>query len=118
MKRQMKMTTAKKPQKKAFGGALKKIIPKISQAVKNATETSKTSVKNTDTTPPTFEQPQPPGKVTRPRIFGKALKGFGRALSKLTSPGMKKGGSVMSDKMGRAVKKKTADVRGRAMKGK
>ena len=33
-----------------------------------------------------------------------------------SATGMKKGGSV--DKMGRAVKRKTADVKGRAMKGK
>jgi hypothetical protein len=62
----------------------------------------------------------------------KRVKGpFGKAIAKLeeegklknvaektvaSATGMKRGGAV--DKMGRAVKRKTADVKGRAMKGK
>jgi hypothetical protein len=71
------------------------------------------------------------GKAVPGAKTTKAKGGMGKLISKLQDEGkfknvaektvasatrMKRGGAV--DKMGRAVKRKTADVKGRAMKGK
>ena len=65
-----------------------------------------------------------PGRTMAGSI-ARGLKGATKVANKIKNPAedvvesatkMKKGGAV--DKMGRAVKRKTADVKGRAMKGK
>ena len=142
MKRQMKMTTTQKPQKKFLGG---KILKKVSDVVKRDTmrptsieEFRKTSTDasekiKADKEAMASQAAKSSGgkgilRALAPaakglRGIGRAIRGRGKALSKVGgmmsgATGMKKGGSVMSDKMGRAMKKKTADARGRAMKGK
>ena len=151
MKRQMKMTTTQKPQKKFLGGKIiKKLAPKVSEAVKKAGESVKSAspaaaavssgggrgflgrlvsgakkaiekapaVTAAGAAAPAVAE-EAKKRMSGLRGIGRALRGRGRALSKMSGMmGMKKGGSVMADKMGRAMKKKTADARGRAMKGK
>ena len=155
MKRQMKMTTTQKPQKKFLGGKImKKLAPKVSEVVKKAGESVKKTAESASpaaaavssgggrgflgrlvsgakkaiekapavtaagaAAPAVAEEAKK--RMSGLRGIGRALRGRGRALSKMSGMmGMKKGGSVMADKMGRAMKKKTADARGRAMKGK
>lgn len=108
-----KMTTAKKPMKKAFGG---NIMKKVANAVKGASS----AVKNVAKSAPAAKaaEASPAAKVGGGKGFrgmiGRALRG--PAVRKAL--GFKTGGSVMADKSGRAMKRKTADARGRAMKGK
>jgi hypothetical protein len=142
MKRQMKMTTSKEPQKKFLGGAMKKMLGKVASAVKSSTKA------------PQADKAKPMGALgvglTGAKIASDAAKsassaGKGarvargmanlvRSLVKKKKPsggagvasglagvassarGMKKGGAVMTDKMGRAMKKTTADAKGRAMR--
>ena len=148
MKRQMKMTTTQKPQKKFLGGKIiKKLAPKVSEAVKKAGESvksaspaaaavssgggrgflgrlvggAKKAIEKAPAVTAAGAAAPAVAETAKKRMsglrgIGRALRGRGRAISKAL--GMKKGGSVMADKMGRAMKKKTADARGRAMKGK
>lgn len=135
MKRQMKMTTAKKPQKKFTGGIMKKVARSIGDFKKLSGDASE-KVK-ADKAAMAAAAPAAAEAASKPksglknlvrslapaarglRGIGRAIRGRGRAMGKVgEAMGMKKGGSVMADKMGRAMKKKTADARGRAMKGK
>lgn len=139
MKRQMKMTTAKKPQKKFTGGIMRKLAGSIKDFKKLSGDTSekikadKAAIASADgaAAPAAAEAASKPKSGLKNLVrslapaarglrgIGRAIRGRGRAMGKVgEAMGMKKGGSVMADKMGRAMKKKTADARGRAMKGK
>jgi hypothetical protein len=156
MKRQMKMTTSKEPQRKFMGGRMiKKLVSsvanaakdksakapasepaaapssagsgrsgrglmgKIAQAVQAAAGKKKASSPTPTAAAPT-SIPAAPASSGRRRGF----RGLGRAIAGVVNkkkkqeevPGMKKGGAVMKDKMGRAMKKTTADAKGRAMR--
>ena len=104
----MKMTTAKKPQKKFIGGMMKKLAPKIAEMVK----TTKAAAEKAAAKPAAAEGPTVKSKARG--FLGKLAKN----VSKFRGRGFKTGGPVMADKAGRAMTKKTADARGRAMKGK
>ena len=139
MKRQMKMTTAKKPQKKFTGGIMRKLAGSIKDFKNLSGDTSekikadKAAMASADgaAAPAAAEAAGKPKSGLKNLVrslapaarglrgIGRAIRGRGRAIAEAGKvPGMKKGGSVMADKMGRAMKKKTADARGRAMKGK
>jgi hypothetical protein len=157
MKRQMKMTTSKEPQKKFMGGSMAKkaiqsvakalkdrsakapasepvaapssagfgrsgrgLMGKIAQAVQAAAGKGKASSATTPVAAAPTSIPAAPASSGR----GRSFRGLGRALASVVNkkkkqeevPGMKKGGAVMKDKMGRAMKKTTADAKGRAMR--
>lgn len=140
MKRQMKMTTAKKPQKKFTGGIMRKIAGSVKDLGKNLSGDASEKIKADKAAMASAAGAAAPAAAeaaSKPRGglknlvrslapaakglrgIGRAIRGRGRAIAEAGKvPGMKKGGSVMADKMGRAMKKKTADARGRAMKGK
>ena len=129
MKRQMKMTTTQKPQKKRVGGAIRKAAGAIKPPTTIADFTrlagdASEKIKADQTAKRKFKAlaPELPSRIAQPKVPSRpsSLKPVGLFMKSrpIKASGMKKGGSVMSDKMGRAMKKKTADARGRAMKGK
>lgn len=102
------MKTYKTPQKKFAGGMLKKLGPKIVDMVKSSRESVAKSAK-----------PAAVAAAENPTVKSKAKGFLGKLAKNLRGRRpFKSGGAVMSDKAGRAMKNKTADARGRAMKGK
>jgi hypothetical protein len=135
MKRQMKMTTSKEPQKKFLGGAMKKMLGKVASAVKSSTKASQadkakpmgalgvglTGAKIASDAAKSASSAGKGARVARGmanlvRNLVKKKKSSGVAGVASGAMGMKKGGAVMKDKMGRAMKKTTADAKGRAMR--
>lgn len=135
MKRQMKMTTSKEPQKKFLGGAMKKMLGKVASSVKSSTKAPEANqakpmgavgvgLTGAKIASDAAESASSAGRGSRVargmanlvRNLVKKKKASGVAGEASGAMGMKKGGAVMKDKMGRAMKKTTADAKGRAMR--
>jgi hypothetical protein len=162
MKRQMKMTTSKEPQRKFMGGRMiKKLVSSVANAVKDksakapasepaaapssagsgrsgrglmgkiaqavqAVQAVQAAAGKKKASSPTPTAAAPTSIPAAPASSGRkrGFRGLGRAIASAVNkkkkqeevPGMKKGGAVRKDKMGRAMKKTTAD--GCAIRGK